>query len=68
MINRRTLLESLALEPTTLSLGHASAFTSPTERTKFLFSLNTSTIRGQKLSLPEIIKLTAKTGYNGFEP
>ncbi len=34
----------------------------------FKFSLNTSTIRGQKLTLPQIIELAAKSGYDGFEP
>lgn len=31
-------------------------------------SLNTSTIRGQKLSVPEQIEVTAKAGYDGIEP
>ncbi|WP_332912262.1 hypothetical protein [Algoriphagus boritolerans] len=38
------------------------------KESSFKFSLNTSTIRGQKLSLPQIIELCAKTGYDGFEP
>jgi sugar phosphate isomerase/epimerase len=68
MINRRILLKSLVLGATTLPLSNAFAGTSPKEETKFLFSLNTSTISGQKLSLPEIIELTARAGYDGFEP
>jgi 2-keto-myo-inositol isomerase len=35
-------------------------------RTKY--SLNTSTIRGQKMALADEIKLAAKTGYDGIEP
>jgi len=34
----------------------------------FRFCLNTSTIRGQKLSLIEEIETTAKAGYSGIEP
>ncbi|WP_075349365.1 sugar phosphate isomerase/epimerase family protein [Algoriphagus marinus] len=68
MINRRTLLKSLALTTAALPLGSAFAATTPKAETQFLFSLNTSTIRGQKLSLPEIIELAARAGYDGFEP
>lgn len=34
----------------------------------FRYSLNTGTIRGQKLSLPEQVNVTAKAGYHAFEP
>ena len=34
----------------------------------FRFCLNTSTIRGQKLSLVEEIEIAAKAGYSGIEP
>ena len=68
MINRRTLLKSLALGASILPLNAAFGATSPKKETKFIFSLNTSTIRGQKLSLPQIIELAARAGYDGFEP
>lgn len=32
------------------------------------FALNTSTLRGQKLSVTEQIEITAKSGYDGIEP
>lgn len=32
------------------------------------YCLNTSTVRGQKLSVPDQIDLAAKAGYNGIEP
>ncbi len=32
------------------------------------FSLNTSTIRGQNLSIPEQVAVTAEAGYDGIEP
>lgn len=34
----------------------------------FRFCLNTSTIRGKKLPLTEVIDLTARAGYDGIEP
>lgn len=34
----------------------------------FRYCLNTSTIRGQKLPLPEIIDLAARAGYHAIEP
>ncbi len=34
----------------------------------FRYSLNTSTIRGQKKSLPEAVALAAEAGYDGIEP
>ena len=41
----------------------------PKEPTKpFGLCLNTSTIRGQKLSVPDQVELAAKTGYDGIEP
>ncbi len=45
------------------SVGAAAA---PSQR--FKLSLNTSTIRGQKKTLPEIIELAAAAGYDGIEP
>jgi len=34
----------------------------------FRFCLNTSTIRGQKLDLPDAVDLAAEVGYQGIEP
>jgi 2-keto-myo-inositol isomerase len=34
----------------------------------FRYSLNTSTIRGQKLTLPEEVDLAARAGYDAIEP
>jgi 2-keto-myo-inositol isomerase len=36
--------------------------------TPFRFCLNTSTIRGQKLPLQQVIEITAQAGYDGIEP
>lgn len=38
------------------------------ERNPFGYALNMSTIRGQKLSVPEQINVAAKAGYQGIEP
>jgi sugar phosphate isomerase/epimerase len=37
-------------------------------KTKFIFCLNTGTIRGQKLSLDKEVDIAAKAGYNAIEP
>ena len=68
MTSRRLLLKTLALTPLAVSATIAQATSLPRDTTKFQYSLNTSTIRGQKLSLPQIIELTARAGYDGFEP
>lgn len=67
-LSRRNLLKTLALAPLAAAPTLSQASPSPRENTRFKFSLNTSTIRGQKLSLPQIIELAAKAGYDGFEP
>jgi sugar phosphate isomerase/epimerase len=38
------------------------------EKGSFRISLNTSTLRGHKLPLGEVIDITAKAGYGGIEP
>jgi sugar phosphate isomerase/epimerase len=40
----------------------------PARREPFGYCLNTSTIRGQKLSIIEVIEITARAGYTGIEP
>ena len=69
MITRRQVIKTLALTPAVgaLSLG-TQAQASKQEETRFIFSLNTSTVRGQKLSLPKLIELAARAGYKGLEP
>lgn len=54
----------------------ATASTGPAEaqegrrggRGRFRYCLNTSTISGQKLSLPDVIDTAAKAGYDAIEP
>ena len=68
MTSRRQLLKTLALTPLAATAASVQAAPSPKASTQFKYSLNTSTIRGQKLSLPKIIELAARAGYDGFEP
>ena len=48
---------------TQLLAGQTSA-----EKPRIHFALNMSTIRGQKLSVPDQVELAAKAGYDGIEP
>ena len=68
MTSRRNLLKSLALLPLASAAPSLAKAAEKEEITSFQFSLNTSTIRGQKLTLPQIIELAARAGYDGFEP
>ena len=68
MTSRRTLLKTLTLAPLAFSSTSVFAKNEEIKASKFLFSLNTSTIRGQKLPLPEMIEIAARAGYDGIEP
>lgn len=68
MTSRRTLLKLLTLAPLAFSASSVFAKNEEIKASKFLFSLNTSTIRGQKLPLPEMIEIAARAGYDGIEP
>jgi sugar phosphate isomerase/epimerase len=48
--------------------GPATAAAKEKPKDPFRYCLNTSTIRGQKLSLVEEVEIAAKAGYQGFEP
>src|SRR5262245_10456089 len=70
--NRRQLLSggaaaglSLAAGATAIDSSRAAAPASPP---RVQYSLNMSTIRGQKLSLPDQVDLAAKAGYDAVEP
>ncbi|WP_198293552.1 sugar phosphate isomerase/epimerase family protein [Algoriphagus resistens] len=66
-MKRRNLLKSIALGATALPLTTALAATTKKKEATIQFSLNTSTLRGQKLNLPQIIEIAAKAGYDGIE-
>lgn len=67
MTTRRNLLKSLALAPMASIAMPVMAKSDPEALSSFRYSLNTSTIRGQKLSLSEMISVTARAGYDGIE-
>ncbi|SFU19558.1 Sugar phosphate isomerase/epimerase [Algoriphagus locisalis] len=66
-MNRRNLLKTITLGTTALPIFPAFASTTKKQKTTIQFSLNTSTLRGQKLDLPKIIEVAAKAGYDGIE-
>jgi hypothetical protein len=69
MTSRRSLLKILALTPLVGAFVPATEAKPKAEpQSEFIFSLNTSTVRGQKLSLPQLIELAARAGYQGLEP
>ena len=69
MNSRRQLIKTLALTPLVGAIATQVEARSPKQtKTEFIFSLNTSTVRGQKLSLPQLIELAARAGYQGLEP
>jgi len=54
-----------------LAMSHSAAAKDASgnpARSSFKYCFNTSTIRGQKIPLPEEIDLIAKAGYSGVEP
>ena len=70
MIQRRQLLVAASAITAAASLKNQQAQAIDAEPSKMpvRFALNTSTLRGQKLSVPEQIEIAAKAGYDGIEP
>jgi sugar phosphate isomerase/epimerase len=72
--NRRRWLAGVAASTTGLVAASRSTWAGPLRDetaaadAPFRFGLNTSTIRGQKLSLVDEIELAARVGYDGIEP
>jgi 2-keto-myo-inositol isomerase len=66
-MKRRNLLKSIALGATALPMTTVLASSTQKKEATIQFSLNTSTLRGQKLDLPQIIEIAAKAGYDGIE-
>ncbi len=73
--SRRSFLQSASLA-VTVPLFSCSALTAADRKKdkseakchSFRYCLNTSTISAAKLPLPELVKITAKAGYDGIEP
>jgi 2-keto-myo-inositol isomerase len=71
LITRRTLLARTGMAAVALGAAgqaEAAAASRSGRRASFKFSLNTATIRGQKLSLVEEVEIAAKAGYQAIEP
>lgn len=69
--SRRQLLVAaggLAAVAATATTLPASAPAAAAESAKVRYCLNMSTVRGQKLSVPEQVDLAAKAGYDAIEP
>ena len=70
--NRRALLKSAACAAGAGILAKQqtsrAAETPPASALSVRYCLNTSTVRGQKLALPELVTLAADAGYDGIEP
>ena len=75
MRNQISRREALALAGATLGTGafmettspHPSAATPREKAQPFRYCFNTSTIRGQKLPLVDVIEIVAKAGYHAIE-
>jgi 2-keto-myo-inositol isomerase len=73
-LDRRTLLTQLALGGGLWACGQATRAEEQGEAgvrvaaPQVRYCLNMSTVRGQKLSLPEQVDLAAKAGYDAIEP
>jgi sugar phosphate isomerase/epimerase len=67
-ITRRQCLAAAAGVGLAAAAPAAAADKPEPPREPFGYSLNTSTISGQKLPLPEEVDIAAKAGYQGFEP
>ena len=70
MIHRRNLLQSAAIASAASLAFQIDSMPAAESKSPFpvTFGLNTSTIRGQKLSIEQQIDVTAKAGYDAIEP
>lgn len=70
-MTRRNVLVGAGIGTVLLTTGMVTteaASAAPANAEPFGYCLNTSTIRGQKLSLIEEMEIAAKAGYSGLEP
>jgi sugar phosphate isomerase/epimerase len=59
---------SVAVGAGLAALPSTASGAEPAGKEPFVFCFNTATIMGQKLPLPEQVDVTAKAGYQAFEP
>src|SRR5262245_10728386 len=67
-LSRRRLMSGAAVAGLSLGATTASAQTAGNAAPRVQYALNMSTIRGQKLSVPDQVDLAAKAGYDAIEP
>ena len=73
-LSRRSLLSGVGLSAAACAVAASpvavarAAADGPNESNPFRFGMNTSTLRGQKLPIAELVELVAKAGYQAIEP
>lgn len=67
-ISRRELLQSAGIAAAGLSAGAVPLAAAPAQDRPFRFSLNTSTIREQKVGIVREIEIAGIAGYDAIEP
>ncbi len=66
--NRRQVLAAAAVAGLAAPLASAGAARDAPRRDPYIYSFNTSTIRGQNLSIVDEVGIAAKAGYQAIEP
>ena len=70
MVSRRNFLKCLGAASASMLIpvnAYSSGSTTKNTAANVRYCLNTSTLRGQKLDLHQVIEITAKAGYEGIE-
>jgi 2-keto-myo-inositol isomerase len=67
-MNRRNVLQSMTASTGLAVLGTSAFAGTKKKKEKFIFSLNTSTISGQKPGIEKYIDIAARAGYDSIEP
>lgn len=67
-MKRRNALKTLAVTSAASLIGANTFASTKKKNAKFRFSLNTSTISGQKLGIEKYIDIAARAGYDCIEP
>src|SRR5439155_2859952 len=65
---RRAFLGAVSTGLAAAASAAPSAAAEPEPAEPFGYCLNTSTVRGQKLPLVEVVELAARAGFQGMEP
>jgi 2-keto-myo-inositol isomerase len=72
LVSRRQVLAGVAAVGAAMGVNAAAAderaSSAPSAPPRVRYALNMSTIRGQKLSVPEQVDIAAKAGYDAIEP